>query len=109
MVQQATKIGFALLHLPDNLPGFLGNSPTIRIAGNAGQVNATRAELNKEEHINSPQPHRLHGEEIARHELLFVMTYNLSPADGPIGAHRSGDEAIAGQDITNGGDGDSET
>ena len=108
VVQQAVGLGPGFLQFPDNLPGLLSHPPAIRIAGDAGQVYTSCAQFDKEEHVNRSQPDRLHGEEVARQKLLLVVTDHLPPADGAK-ANWSGNDAVTGQDIVNGGDGDIET
>jgi hypothetical protein len=45
--------------------GLLGNPSPIRVGGHAGQVDPPGSQLDEEQHIQPPQPHRVDGEEVA--------------------------------------------
>jgi hypothetical protein len=44
--------------------GLLGNTSPIRVGGHAGHVDPPGPQLDEEQHIQPPQPHRVDGEEI---------------------------------------------
>ena len=62
---QATKVVFRLLKLPDKLSGLLSYPQTIRVRSDPSQMNSSRTQFDKNQHIHRSQKNRLNGKEIA--------------------------------------------
>jgi hypothetical protein len=47
------------------VPGLLGDPATVGVGGHAGEVDPATVQFDEAQHVQPPQPHRLHGEEVA--------------------------------------------
>src|SRR5947199_10399388 len=66
---------------PTELPGLLNGPAAIRVRGAAGEMDAARAELGEEQHIQASEPERLNGEKIAVDDRLSVYAQERTPAE----------------------------
>jgi hypothetical protein len=77
--EQEACFDLAVLHLPGQIPRLLHHPLPGRAVGAAGEVNATAANLDKEEDIEPGQPDRVDGEEVAGQDLVGVLVDELAP------------------------------
>jgi len=80
------------------LPGLLGDPDLVGIGGDARNMNLTRSQLDEEEYIDGLKPDGFDGEEICSQDLIFVVGYQVLPADGTI-ANRSRLNALSIEDV----------
>ncbi len=65
--------------LDREVPRLLAHPDAIRVSGHTRQPNPPRPVLDEKQHIQRPQPRRLHREEIARQHPLRLGTQELAP------------------------------
>ena len=61
------------------VPCLLGHPGTVRVGGHPCEMDAPRAVLDPEQHIQRSQPDRLHGKEVAGHDPLRLRAEKLAP------------------------------
>jgi len=64
---------------PRDLPCLLGDPPLVGMGRAAGQMDATAAEFNEEQHVQSLEPHGVDREEIHRDDAACLRSEELSP------------------------------
>ena len=57
----------------------LGDPCPARVLGDAGEANPARVELDEEQHVEAPQPHRVDGQEVARDHALRLRAQERPP------------------------------
>ncbi|MGH2798994.1 MAG: hypothetical protein ACRDM0_15280, partial [Thermoleophilaceae bacterium] len=62
---------------PGKLPRLLDSPAPVRVRGATSEVNAARAKLEEEEHVEPTEPERLDGEEVAGDDRGGVRTQEL--------------------------------
>src|SRR5262249_51642267 len=72
-----------VVELPAQLPGLLRHPGGGRVGGAAGQVDASRAELDEEQHVDGLEEQRLDREEVAGEDLVPVLAKELPPGAAP--------------------------
>ncbi len=70
----------SVLQLPGQVPRLLDDPCPARAIGAAGEVDATAADLDPEEHIELGQPDRIHHEEVNCQDLIGVLANEFAPA-----------------------------
>ena len=79
----------ALRQRPRQLPGLLRHPRPARIGRAPGEMHATTAQLDEEEHVEPLQPDRLHGEEIDGEQAVPMRSYEFAPGRARASADRS--------------------
>jgi hypothetical protein len=64
----------------DKVPGLLHDPSAVGMGRDAGEIHASAVELDEEQHVQSPQPHGLHGEEVAGDDAGRLSAEKLRPA-----------------------------
>ena len=100
IMDQKTHRHVAFLKIPDDLPGLLNNPGTIWMGGAAGEVDATSADLNEEQHIGCLEEQRFNREEVARQNLVSVVIHQVTPTGGTFPIWR-GKNVVPLQDVGN--------
>jgi len=78
------------------VPPLLRDPRRVGMSGDAGEVNAPGSDLDEEQHVQRPQPRRLHGEEVACPDALCLGTEESRPSRAV--AAGSGPDAGSSQD-----------
>jgi hypothetical protein len=69
----------AVLEPPGQVPSLLHHPHSRRTVGAAGQMDATAAHLDEEQHVEPGQPDRVDDEEVDRQQLVGVLTDEVAP------------------------------
>ena len=82
---RSRKLGLQLpvLELPGQVPRLLHHLRSGRTVGAAGQMDATAAHLDEEQHVEPGQPDRVDDEEVDREQLVGVLMDELAPGAQP--------------------------
>ena len=110
LVETAAELGVPVVdkeaHLPaplaqhqQEVAGLLGDPPAVRVSRNPGQVHSPTVQFDEEQHVQPPQPHRLHGEEVTGHDPGGLLAQERRPGGGhppwrrvePVAAQRHAD------------------
>src|SRR5439155_4313168 len=71
------------------VPGLLGDPRRVRVPGHAHDVYAPRPDLDLEQHVQGPEPGRLHGEEVHGQDPPGLRPEELAPrGTGPSWSRR---------------------
>src|SRR6266581_4493841 len=68
-----------LVQLPGQVSGLLSDPGAVGMSGAVGVENAAAADLQEDEHIESPKQHRVDGEEVAGQDCSGVSGEKLRP------------------------------
>jgi len=68
-----------LLENPTKLPRLLRDPGRCRVRGTPGKMHAARSKFKKKEDVECLQPHRFDRKEVARQDLVFVVTQEGAP------------------------------
>jgi hypothetical protein len=86
---------------PDKLPCLLSDPSIIGLGGAAREMDAARAEFDKEEHIQRLQAQSFDREEVAREHLVSIVLQKRAPRASS--ALRRRQQAMTAQDIPDSG------
>src|SRR5262245_22607712 len=89
-----------VLEFPGQIAGLLHHPLGARVVSAAGEVNATAADLNKEEDVELGHPDGVDHKEVTGEHLVGVLAYEGSP--GALSAPRRWAEAMAAEDPDHG-------
>ena len=81
IVDQEPRRHRSLAERPGKLPRLLNGPTAIRVRSAAGEVNAARAKLKKEEHVDPAEPKRLDREKVASNHRRGVRTDEHAPTE----------------------------
>jgi hypothetical protein len=62
--------------------GLLGDPGAVRVGGHTGQINPPAAQLDEEQHVQPPQPHRVDDEEVTGHDPSGLLAEERPPCGG---------------------------
>ncbi len=102
IAQQEVRRITRLLQLPHEVPCLLINPRSGRMRRDACEMNATRADLNEKEAVQSLQAQRLNREKVTRQELVTVVFQKRAPRGCSTVAFWGGRNAVTAQDVTDG-------
>jgi hypothetical protein len=77
--EQESGPQLAVMELPGQVPSLLHHPRSGRTVGAAGQMDATAAHLDEEQHVEPGQPDRVDDEEVDREQLVGMLTDEVAP------------------------------
>src|SRR5712692_5065074 len=92
---------FELVHLPAQVSGLLSDPGGVGMGGAVGVENAAAADLQQDEHVESPKQHGVDGEKVAGKDRSGVSREKLRPRRTI--AARCRRNAMTAQDAADGG------
>jgi hypothetical protein len=82
VAHKKVHLSAALAQHEEQVPGLLGGPGAGGIAGHAGQVNPSGAQLDEEQYLHPTQEDGVDGEEVARDDAGGLLAQELPPGGG---------------------------